>query len=56
MGLFSKLIKATVETVTLPISVVKDVVDVATGTEPKNTSKQVERIVEDLEDVLLGKD
>mgnify|MGYP001574130550 CR=1 FL=1 len=48
MGIFGDLIKAAVKTVTLPIQVVKDVVDVAKGEEPKNTAKTVESIMEDV--------
>lgn len=35
MGFFSNIISATVKTVLTPVAVVKDVVDVTTGEEPK---------------------
>ena len=44
MGFFSSIIKAGVEVATTPISVAKDVVDVATGKKPENTKKQVKKI------------
>ena len=48
MGFLSNIVKATIETATMPISIVKDVADVATGKSPENTKKQIERIANDI--------
>lgn len=37
MGFFSELISASVKTALTPVAIIKDVVDVAKGEEPKNT-------------------
>ena len=55
MGFFSNLIKATVETVTLPVSIVKDAVEVAKGEEPNHTKEQAERIGRDIGNAFNGK-
>lgn len=55
MGLFDVLgniASAAVKTVVTPIAIVADVVDTATGNEPKNTKKLVKSIGKDLEDAL----
>lgn len=55
MGLFNVLgniASVAVKTVASPIAVVSDVVDVATGNEPKSTKKLVKSIGKDLEDSL----
>lgn len=49
MGFFSEIIGATVKTVTLPVAVAKDVVNVVTDKEVDSTKKQVEDIGKDIE-------
>jgi len=46
MGLFDALI----EVVKIPLSVAQDVVDAVTGDECDNTVKNIEKIVEELEE------
>lgn len=55
MGLFNVLgniASAAVKTVAAPVAIIADVVDTATGNEPKNTKKLVKSIGKDLEDSL----
>jgi hypothetical protein len=49
MGFFSKIISATVKTFTIPIAVVKDVVNVATDKPANSTEKLVDSITKDIE-------
>jgi len=49
MGFLSKLVQSTVKVALTPVAVVKDTVDVVTGTEPKNTQKLLESAVKDVE-------
>ena len=46
--MFGDLLNAAIRTITLPIQVVKDIVDVASGDEPKNTKKTLEDIHDDI--------
>lgn len=46
--MFGDFIDAAIKTVTLPIQVVKDVVDVANSKEPTNTRQAVEDIFDDI--------
>jgi len=48
MGFFSEIIGATVKTALTPISIVADVVEVATGNEPENTKKLVKSTVKSI--------
>lgn len=57
MGFLTNLVSATVKTTLTPIAIVKDVVDVATGNEPKNTKKLLESAAKDAEkasDTMIG--
>lgn len=57
MGFLTNLISATVKTVITPVAIVKDVVDVATGTEPQNTKNLLNSATKDVEqatDTLMG--
>ncbi len=47
MGFLTNLISATVKTVLTPVAIAKDVVDVATGSEPENTKKLLESAAKD---------
>lgn len=48
MGLLGGLISGVVKTVTAPIAVVKDVIDVAQGEMPTNTAEQLTSAIEDV--------
>lgn len=54
MSLFGKLVGGAVKTALTPMAVVADVIDTATGNEPKNTKKHIDSIVKDAEDILDG--
>lgn len=52
MGLFGfigEIVEATVKVAVTPITIVKDIADVATGNEAENTSKLIESIGENIE-------
>lgn len=48
MGFFSDIISATVKTVLVPVAVVKDVVNVATGEDPDATKSLIESAGDDI--------
>jgi hypothetical protein len=48
MGFFSNIIGAAVKTVTVPVAVVKDVVNVATGKPADDTKEHVKGIEKDV--------
>jgi hypothetical protein len=53
MGLFSALVKVTIDTVTLPVAIIKDVVTlggVATDQRKPYTVQKLDKIKEDAED------
>lgn len=50
MGLFSKLISATVKTILTPVAVVKDVVNIATDKKADSTKKLLESAGDDLDE------
>ena len=53
MGLFSALVKVTIDTITLPVAVVKDVMTlggVATGEDKPYTVQKLEQIKKDAEE------
>lgn len=52
MGFLDNILSATVKTALTPIAVVKDVVNVATGSEADATKKHVESTVKDIEDAV----
>jgi hypothetical protein len=54
MGFFSEIISATVKTVTTPIAIVKDVVNVAIGEEPDATKKHIESVGDDVKKAADG--
>jgi len=54
MGLFSGLLSATIKTVTLPITIVKDIAEVTIGGEVNNTKKLIEDISNDIDDAING--
>lgn len=47
MGFLTNLISATVKTALTPVAIAKDVVDVATGSEAKNTEKLLKSAAKD---------
>ncbi len=51
MGLFGGLLKLAVDTVTLPISVVKDSLNIVTGEEPEAIIDNCENIGDDVEEI-----
>lgn len=55
MGLFNVLgniASSAIKVVATPVAIIADVVDTATGNEPKNTKKLVKSIGDDFEDSL----
>lgn len=52
MGMFGCLLQAAVNTVCIPVAVVQDVVEPGKN---KRTKRQVERIGEDIDDLLDGR-
>mgnify|MGYP007069479685 CR=1 FL=1 len=53
MGFLTNLISATVKTALTPVAIVKDMVDVATGSEPENTKKLL-KSAEKAGDTMMG--
>lgn len=57
MGFLTNLISATVKTALIPVSIVKDVIEVATVGEAENTKKLLKSAAKDAEragDTMLG--
>jgi hypothetical protein len=57
MGFLTNMFSSVVKVAITPVAVVKDVVDVATGDDPKNTKKLLKSAVKDAEegmDDLIG--
>jgi hypothetical protein len=57
MGFLTSIISSVVKVAITPVAVVKDVVDVATGEDPKNTKKLLKSAARDVEnagDSLIG--
>jgi len=50
MGFLSKMFNAGVKTVLIPIAIVKDVTNVATGDDVDATSDLVDKLVDDIKD------
>lgn len=50
MGFFGKMIGAAVKVAVTPVAVVKDVVDVAQGDTPNNTSNLIDSAIDDVAD------
>lgn len=48
MGFFSNLLSGVVKSIITPVAIVVDVVDIAQGEEPNNTSNLTESAIEDL--------
>lgn len=52
MGFFGSMLSAAVKTLTIPVAVVKDVVNVAADEEPSATERLVDSIVDDVDDAI----